>query len=372
MENKKASDAALAPKLLAYRALYAQHLKENGGDAAAASNQAITDIYAPGTQDKWKPYKTGTDSNGNDTYKLVSDNGDVKEIPGASGTTSKDDAVDESGAPLVGQPYIDYMQKNHPDDARTQLSISNYDSDPKNLSLRKNRREIQLNGAMRMNQDFEPTNYNNIYTTRKNFLGGGAASVALGSGDQLVHHIGTMLQKFDAMNAVGGGPMHSSTLNPAVAPYNLAREKWLGLAGSKELTGAGSPVEGVSNEMAKLTHGVGAVPLQDVANWKQGINTHLTPEQQLESAKSLLTLAGGAFKRYKDVWERSVGPAYAAQHPFSSIFKLDAESRAVISKVGLTPDDFGLADEPAPDAAPASPASDGWIDHGNGVREKVQ
>lgn len=328
------------PAAMAYPILK-EHFEKLGDPDAAnkamliAFNPNAAETLGYGSVGKWDTQVVGESADGRKLYRQVNSvTGETRDVPGvAAGTPVVNDED-----PLAGL------------DENTKVivkALSQYELDPNRAtSLRGNRRENLLARAKRLNPDLDLGNYANIYATRSSFQGG-KDSQSLRSADQAIHHAGLLLDKFDKLNAAGGGPARSGQYGPFTELYNRGRELALGQYGSEELTGAGMPLQALASEVAKMFHGVGAVPLAEIEEILEKFNMHMTPEQQKEAITSLLQLMSGAIQSYKNKYENAVGAAYAARHPFESVFRLDPHSVAVLKRLELSPEHFGLKGDAA-------------------------
>jgi hypothetical protein len=304
-------------------------------DQGMSPKEALLRAFSPDAVGKWDTQIVGETADGKKIYRQVNSvTGETRDVPGvAAGGGEVDDADPMAGLDENSKVIV--------------KALSEYGLDPtKVTSLRGNRRENLLARAKRLNPELDLGNYSNIYATRSSFQGG-KDSQALRSADQAIHHAGLLLDKFDTLNKAGGGPAKSGEYGPLTDVYNRGREFMLGQSGSEELTGAGMPVQALASEVAKIFHGVGAVPLAEIEEIQSKFNTHMTPEQQKEATTSLLQLMSGAIQSYKNKYENAVGAAYAAKHPFETVFRLDPHSVAVLKRLNLSPEHFGLKGDAA-------------------------
>lgn len=295
------------------------------------ANEAFLRAYSPNATGKWDTQVVGETSSGKKIYKQTNSiTGETRDVPGVGGG-------EPEGPEPEGEDLLKTLDANT---ASVVKALASYEFSPKDLAVRGNRKETLLALAQRVNPEFQPMQYQNIFAAKKAFGAGGNYGNALRSADQAIHHLGLLKKKFDELNTRAGGPMDSGTFGAAA--YNYGRGKFLGAEADEALVGAKSPVEALTHEIGKFFQGAGVTAEGSLREWRESLHANMSPQEQKAALTSLLELMSGGFQSYRNIYNNTVGPAYSKDHPFEEVFKFAPHSYEILKDIGV---DVGITGE---------------------------
>lgn len=195
--------------------------------------------------------------------------------------------------------------------------------------------------AQQMNPEFNMNEYGSRQRIRQAFTSGPQAA-NITSANTAVGHLNNLME--------AGTELHNSSLQPWNTVANYVQTK----VGNPATTKFNVAANAVVSELAKLFKGTGAATDQEIREWRNAINTDMSPQQIQASIGEAVKLMGSRLDALKNQWEQGV------KAPKDFKF-LDDRSRAVLNKFGFNPDALDpveggepQANQPAPQ--PEAPA----------------
>lgn len=224
---------------------------------------------------KEKQAGLGMDENGNVTHPVV--------------------ATDPTGKPVAAD-QVAFLAKLPPATATMVKNLADYQSDPKNLSIRNNARQNILALVHQYDPSYNEGNFTTVQAVRKDYTSGATAK-NIQALNTSVNHLQDLAVNFKNLP------------NSDITKFNTIKDWFSANVGKGDVTKVVTDLNAVSGELAKTFKGTGATD-QEVSNIEKGININSSPEQFKSFIEEATKLLGGRLNALNDAYATATGKPF--------------------------------------------------------------
>jgi hypothetical protein len=291
---------------------FADQQQREQGPQAHSRYVAITGGRAPSASEE---LRAATDVR---TQQMAIDAARERASAAAGGGSGAPEPPDDSG--LMGEEFL----KTLPEARRGLIkAIVEYRIDPSKAASMRNPKDAGsermrlLQDALRADPDYDATQYASRNSLRTSYASGKAAE-SIRSLNTAIHHLADLKTAAAKLNN-----MDTPMLNTA--------KNWLGRqTGDAAATNFKTKADAVVSEMAKVFKGTGSPTDQEIKEWRENLNSSMSPEQINGAVQSMLNLMAGRIAALSGQWQSGMNK------PPNFVILTDS-SRALLKKLGADP-----------------------------------
>jgi hypothetical protein len=273
------------------KALGPQTLTPLGEGYVADRNGNIKRAYEPG--DKNKIVKIGQDGLGREQYAVFNPaDGSYKPVAQPGGDASSGGL---GNMDLTGKEYLASLPKKEAN--LVQQMVQGTIAPPSSFALAKPYWSNLIAAAKNYDPTFDSTQWSGRVAGVKDFSAG-KSSEMVRSANQTLHHVGSLLDSFDALNN-GDFPWKN-------AVGNFVAEK----TGSGAQGAFRTNAHAVAEELSKVFKGSNLSDAE-IHAWEQNLHENMSPEQQKTQVAKLGELLHGSLQALEEKRLNSMGPMAA-------------------------------------------------------------
>lgn len=170
---------------------------------------------------------------------------------------------------------------------------------PSSFALKSPQWIAMLQAANKYDPSFDQTIWSARAQTRKSFSPGGKDMANLNSMNTLIGHLGSLQEKADQLNNLGGFPF-AEDVNSGI--------NWLeSRSGDPRVNNFNTAKNAVGNELMRTFIGVGAGSEKEIRSWKESFDSSNSPQKLREAIQTAADLLESRLQTQNHAYEQGMG-----------------------------------------------------------------